>query len=67
MDLIHKNYLLKENKGLKANKEMINISQIYDLMRNSLIIKEVFDNELFLKKHQILFYYLVKEIKDKNI
>ena len=59
--------LLKENKGLKANKEMINISQIYDLMRNSLIIKEVFDNELFLKKHQILFYYLVKEIKDKNI
>ena len=59
--------ILTENKGLKANKEMMNISQMYDLLRNSLIIKEVFDNELFLKKYQIFFYYLVKEIKDKNI
>ena len=59
--------LLEESKHFLANREMLNINYIYDLIRKSLIIKEGFDSEIFLKKHQIEFYQIVQDIKNKNI
>ena len=59
--------LLPEIQAFKANKEMKNLSDIYDILRNSLIIKEVFDNQLSSKKQFLEFYSIVQDINDKNI
>ena len=59
--------LLEENKGWKANKEMLDINEIYNLIRNSLMIKEAFNNKFFLKNNKIEIYKIVQDIKDKNI
>ena len=43
------------------------INDIYDLVRNSLIIKESFDNETYFKKHMLEFHKIVLDIKNNNI
>ena len=58
--------LLNESKYFKANKEMWNLNDTYDLIRSSLIIKEAFNTEYYLQQQQTEFFYLVREIKDKN-
>ena len=60
-------YLFEENKEWKANKEMMDINYLFNFIRNSLIIKESFDNELFMRKHKIELFKIVQEIKNKNI
>ena len=64
---IEKIYLFEENKERTANKEMMDINNIYNFIRNVLIIKESFDNELFMKKHIIEFYQITQTINNKNI
>ena len=59
--------ILNENLNRKYNKEMISINNIYDIIRKSLIIKESFNNELFLQKHKLEFYKIVQDIKDTKI
>ena len=59
--------LLKERINRKSNKEMIYINDIYDLVRNSLIIKESFENETYFKKHMVEFHKIVLDIKNNNI
>ena len=58
---------LKENKYFLANNEMCELKNIYEIMRKSLIIKNVFDKELFLKEHHLEFYTLIQDIKRKTI
>ena len=59
--------LLKEDKDWKANKEMMDLNYIYDFIRKAFIIKESFDNEIFIQKHKIEFYQIVQDINNKNI
>ena len=59
--------LLNENKYFKTNKEMWSLNDVYDLIKRSLIIKEAFNTEYYLQQHLTEFFYLVREIKDKNI
>ena len=63
----NKTKLLKEKTEKKSNKEMMIINNIYNLLRKSLIIKEAFDNEIYLKKHLTEYYNTIQEIEDKNI
>ena len=58
---------LKENKNFMANNEMNNLKNIYEMMRKSLIIKNSFSKELFLREHHLEFYNLIQDIKKKNI
>ena len=60
------NYL-EEDKSWTANNEMLNLKGFYELMRRSLIIKQVFDKELYLKKHNLEFYKLTQDLEIKNI
>ena len=46
---------------------MLDINEIYNLIRNSLMIKEAFNNKFFLKNNKIEIYKIVQDIKDKNI
>ena len=59
--------ILKENKSWKQNEEMMNLNDIYDLIRKSLIIKESFGDEFFMKKHRDELFDIVQKIKDKTI
>ena len=58
---------LKEDKIMAINKEMFHLKHIYEIMRKSLIIKQVFEKEYFLEKHNLEFYNLVQDIDKKNI
>ena len=58
---------VKENKNFMANKEMLNLKNIYEIMRKSLIIKNVFNKEFFLSEHHLEFYGLIQDIERKNI
>ena len=60
------NYL-EEDKSWTANNEMLNLKGFYELMRRSLIIKQVFDKELYLRKHNLEFYKLTQDLEIKNI
>ena len=59
--------LIKENKNFMANNEMLNLKYIYETMRKSLIIKNVFNKNNFLKEHHLEFYQIVQDMKIRNI
>ena len=58
---------LSENKNRLQNKEMLNLKDIYEILRKCLIIKHTFNKEFYLSQHILDFYYLVQDIKRKNI
>jgi hypothetical protein len=58
---------LSENKNRLQNKEMLNLKDIYEILRKCLIIKHTFNKEFYLSQHKLDFYYLVQDIKRKNI
>ena len=58
---------MKENKSFIENKEMSNLKNIYEIMRKSLIIKNAFNKEFYLKEHHLEFYGLIQDIERKNI
>ena len=58
---------LEEDKSFTANNEMVNLKGLYETMRNSLIIKQVFEKEMYLRKHNIEFYKLIQDLKIRNI
>ena len=58
---------LEEDKSFTANNEMLNLKEFYETMRKSLIIKQAFNNELYLKKNSMDFYNLIQDLKIKNI
>ena len=58
---------LEEDKSFTENNEMVNLKGFYETMRNSLIIKQVFEKEMYLRKHNIEFYKLIQDLKIKNI
>ena len=60
-------YTLKEDKIIAINKEMYQLKNIYETMRKSLIIKQVFEKESFLDQHNLEFYNLVQNIDKINI
>ena len=58
---------LEENKIKETNKEISDLKDIYKLMKNILVIKNVFEKENYLKEHNIEFYNVIKDIKFKYI
>ena len=62
-----KNYTLEEDKISAPNKEMLELKMIYEAMRKILIIKQAFEKEYYLDKHNLEFYNLVRDIKKKDI
>ena len=58
---------LEEQKIIIPNKQMFELTNIYKTMRNTLIIKQVFNQENFLDKYNLEFHNLVKEIDKRNI
>ena len=62
-----KNYILEEDKIPAPNAEMLELKTIYETMRKILIIKQAFDKEYYLVKHNVEFYNLVIDIKKKDI
>ena len=58
---------LEEDKIISPNKEMLQLKSIYEIMRKTLIIKHVFNQEYFLDKYNLEFYNLVQDIDKKNI
>ena len=58
---------LEEDKSFTANNEMLNLKGFYETMRKSLIIKQAFNNELYLRKNNLEFYKLIQDIEIKNI
>ena len=61
------NFILEEDKTNATNKEIIELKEIYGLMRKIQIIKNAFEKENYLKKHNVEFYNLIKDIKKKDI
>ena len=62
-----KNFLLEEDKTKSPNKEIAELKEIYEFMRKIQIIKNVFEKENYLKKYDVEFYNLTKDIKKKDI
>ena len=60
-------YALNEDKISSPNKEMSELKNIYSIMIKALIIKQAFEKENYLEKHNLDFYNLVQNIKRKNI
>ena len=61
----NKNFILEEDKIEAPNKEIVQLKEIYEFMRKILIIKNAFEKENYLKKHNIEFYDIIKDIKKK--
>ena len=59
------NFILEEDKTIAPNKEIAELKEIYELMRKIQIIKNAFEKENYLKKHNVEFYNLTKDIKKK--
>ena len=59
--------IFKQDKISGFNKEMLQLKNIFEIMRKSLIIKQVFEKEYFLEKHNLEFYNLVQDIDKRNI
>ena len=62
-----KNFNLEEDKIYAPNKEINELKGIYELMRKILMIKNAFEKENYLKKHNLEFYNLTKDINKKDI
>ena len=58
---------IKENKNFTPNDEIKNLKDIYNMMRNALIIKNVFSKESYLKEHHLEFYKMIQNIKKKKV
>ena len=58
---------LEEDKSFTANNEMLSLKEFYETMRKALIIKQVFEKELYLRKHNLEFYNLIQDLKIKQI
>ena len=58
---------LEEDKIIAHNKEMSELKNIYEIMRKTIIIKQVFNKEFFLDKYNLDFYNLVQNIDKINI
>ena len=56
----------EENKNKIPNKEMINLNDIYELIRKSLIIKEAFNNGIYSNNLENELYKISQEINDKK-
>ena len=63
----NKNFILEQDKIKAPNKEIAELKEIYEFMRKILIIKNAFEKENYLKKHNVEFYNLTKDIKKKDI
>ena len=63
----HNFHQLEEDKIIAPNKEMHELKNIYETMRKTLIIKQAFNKEFFLDKHNLEFYNLVQDIDKRNI
>ena len=61
------NLILEEDKTIAPNKEIAELKEIYELMRKIQIIKNAFEKENYLKKHNVEFYNLTNDIKKKDI
>ena len=62
-----KNFMLEEDKTKAPNKEISELKEIYEFMRKIQIIKNAFEKENYLKKHDVEFYNLTKDIKKKDV
>ena len=62
-----KDYTLDEDKIKAPNKEIAELKDIYEFMRKILIVKNAFEKENYLKKHNLEFYNLTRDIKKKEI
>ena len=62
-----KSFNLEEDKINSPNKEISELKGIYELMRKILMIKNAFEKENYLKKHNLEFYNLTKDINKKDI
>ena len=64
----NKNDLVLEEIEIKGNnKEISELKEIYNLMKNILIIKNSFEKENYLKEHNVEFYNVIKGIKTSYI
>ena len=61
------NILLEDNKIFHVNNEMLILNNIYELQNNSKKIKEIFENEKFMKSNKLEINILLENIKNKNI
>ena len=61
-----KNFILEEDKIKSPNKEIAELKEIYEFMRKIQIVKNAFEKENYLKKHEVEFYNLTKDIKKKK-
>ena len=58
--------LLKNNSDFHRSNEMLILESIYDLINNSLLIKEIFENEKFFENHKFEFNEILDKIKNKK-
>ena len=61
------NFILKEEKVLRPNKEMSKLNNIYESMKTIFIIKQAFEIEKYLDSHNLEFYNLIQDINKINI
>ena len=54
-----KNFMLEEDKINSPNKEIAELKEIFEFMRKIQIIKNAFEKENYLKKHDVEFYNLI--------
>ena len=59
------NFILEEDKTIAPNKEIAELKEIYELMRKIQIIKNAFEKENYLKKHNVEFYNLTNDSKKR--
>ena len=62
-----RNLMLEEDKIKAPNREIAELKEIYEFMRKILMIKNAFEKENYLKKHNVEFYNLTKDIKKRDI
>ena len=63
----NKDIVLIEDKIKSPNKEIAQLKEIYEFMRKIIIIKNAFEKENYLKKHNLEFYNLTKDIQKNDI
>ena len=60
-------YSLKEDRIFTPNKEILNLNNIYESMKKTMIIKQAFEVENYLNKYNLEFYNLIQDIDKINI
>ena len=59
--------LLNDDKISSFNKEMSELKNIINIMKELFIIKQVFEKENYLEKNNLEFYNLVQNIQNTNV